>query len=180
MENLLYVTRLNDGRLRLNPTDYVVEEVIAAAVAHMEHKRNTHKIIVHCDDVILARMDAQLIVQVLVNLIDNAEKYTEAGCEIVISAASKEHFVEISVADNGAGISEEMKPRIFEMFYTGDEQRADSRRSFGIGLTLCKSIVELHGGTITLSDNVPHGSIFTFTLPLSEVMLHEQTTDFSS
>lgn len=50
---------------------------------------------------------------------------------------------------------------------------ADSRRSFGIGLTLCKSIVELHGGTLTLTDNVPHGCIFTFTLPLSEVTLNE-------
>ena len=66
-----------------------------------------------------------------------------------------------------------MKSHIFEMFYTGKNTVADSRRSFGIGLTLCKSIVELHGGTLTLTDNVPHGCIFTFTLPLSEVTLNE-------
>ena len=79
----------------------------------------------------------------------------------------------IRVADNGNGISDDMKPHIFEMFYAGKNTVADSRRSFGIGLTLCKSIVELHGGTLTLTDNVPHGCIFTFTLPLSEVTLNE-------
>ena len=80
----------------------------------------------------------------------------------------------IAVCDRMAnGIADDMKLHIFEMFYTGKNTVADSRRSFGIGLTLCKSIVELHGGTLTLTDNVPHGCIFTFTLPLSEVTLNE-------
>ena len=118
-------------------------------------------------------MDAQLIVHVIVNLIDNALKYTEQGSEICVSAEKQRKYAVIRVADNGSGIPDDMKSHIFEMFYTGKSTVADSRRSFGIGLTLCKSIVELHGGTLTLRDNVPCGCVFTFTLPLSEVTLNE-------
>ena len=173
VENLLYVTRLNDGRLKLELTDQLVDEVVNEAVSHLKKKSVGHKVTVRCDDLILARMDAQLIVQVIVNLIDNALKYTEQGSEICVSAEKQGGDAVIRVTDNGNGIADDMKPHIFEMFYTGKNTVADSRRSFGIGLTLCKSIVELHGGTLTLTDNVPHGCIFTFTLPISEVTLNE-------
>ena len=68
---------------------------------------------------------------------------------------------------------EEMKPHLFEMFYTGEKKGADSRRSLGLGLSLCKSIVEAHGGVLYYEDNDPHGAIFSFTLPLSEVTINE-------
>ena len=139
----------------------------------MKQKSVGHTVTVKCDDLILARMDAQLIVQVIVNLIDNALKYTEQGSESCVSAEKQGKYAVIRVADNGSGIPDDMKSHIFEMFYTGKSTVADSRRSFGIGLTLCKSIVELHGGTLTLRDNVPCGCVFTFTLPLSEVTLNE-------
>ena len=173
VENLLYVTRLNDGRLKLELTDQLVDEVVNEAVSHLKKKSVGHKVTVKCDDLILARMDAQLIVQVIVNLVDNALKYTKQGSEICVSAEKQGGYAVIRVADNGNGIADDMKPHIFEMFYTGKNTVADSRRSFGIGLTLCKSIVELHGGMLTLTDNVPHGCVFTFTLPLSEVTLNE-------
>ncbi len=173
VENLLYVTRLNDGRMKLELTDQLVDEVVNEAVSHLKQKSVGHTVTVKCDDLILARMDAQLIVQVIVNLIDNALKYTDRGSEICVSAEKKDKYAVIRVADNGNGIPDDMKPHIFEMFYTGKSTVADSRRSFGIGLTLCKSIIELHGGTLTLTDNVPHGCVFTFTLPLSEVTLNE-------
>ncbi|HBI54580.1 MAG TPA: sensor histidine kinase, partial [Ruminococcaceae bacterium] len=104
---------------------------------------------------------------------DNALKYTEQGSEICVSVEKQGGNAVIRVADDGNGIADDVKPHIFEMFYTGKNTVADSRRSFGIGLTLCKAIVELHGGTLTLADNVPHGCVFTFTLPLSEVTLNE-------
>ena len=142
VENLLYVTRLNDGRLKLELTDQLVDEVVNEAVSHLKKKSVGHKVTVRCDDPILARMDAQLIVQVIVNLIDNALKYTEQGSEICVSAEKQGGDAVIRVTDNGNGIADDMKPHIFEMFYTGKNTVADSRRSFGIGLTLCKSIVE--------------------------------------
>ena len=79
----------------------------------------------------------------------------------------------VSVADNGPGIPEAEKAHVFEMFYTGRHQVADSRRSLGLGLALCKSIINAHGGEITLSDNRPHGCIFTFTIPSGEVNINE-------
>jgi two-component system sensor histidine kinase KdpD len=79
----------------------------------------------------------------------------------------------ISVADNGPGIPDDDKEQVFQMFYTGSTAVADSRRSLGLGLSLCKSIVAAHGGEITVTDNQPTGTIFTFTIPTGEVALHE-------
>ena len=80
---------------------------------------------------------------------------------------------QICVEDNGPGIADEMKPYIFEMFYTGKSTIADSQRSLGLGLSLCQSIIEAHDGRLILTDNTPRGCIFTFTLPLSEVTLNK-------
>ena len=80
---------------------------------------------------------------------------------------------QISVEDIVPGIPEEMKPHIFEMFYTGKTTVADSHRSLGLGLALCHSIIEAHNGTLILTDHAPHGCNFIFTLPLSEVTLNE-------
>ena len=79
----------------------------------------------------------------------------------------------VCVADNGKGIADAEKENVFQMFYTGSTAVADSRRSLGLGLSLCKSIVDAHGGQISVSDNQPSGTIFTFTLPSGEVELHE-------
>ena len=79
----------------------------------------------------------------------------------------------VSIADDGEGISDETKPKIFDMFYSGANRVADSRRSLGLGLSLCKSIINAHGGTIVVSDNQPHGTVFTFTLPAGEAKIHE-------
>ena len=66
-----------------------------------------------------------------------------------------------------------MKPQVFDMFYSGAKNLADSRRSLGLGLALCKSIINAHGGELELSDNTPHGAVFTFSLPIEEVDLYE-------
>ena len=122
-------------------------------------------------------MDARLITQVLINLINNAIKNTQVGSEIVIQSAQTEDSIQISVSDNGPGIPDDRKSRIFEMFYTGQDKITDGRRGLGLGLALCKSIVEAHGGGITLVDNEPSGCRFTFTLPKREVTIHEETAD---
>ena len=124
-------------------------------------------------DFILAHIDAKLIVQVIINLVDNAIKYTPVGSVIEIHTDQKEQWVTVSVSDNGPGIPDEQKPRIFDMFYSGANKVVDSRRSLGLGLSLCKSIVTAHGGTISVSDNQPNGTVFTFTLPAGKVELHE-------
>lgn len=173
VENLLSITKLNDGRLKIQFTDQLLDEVIAESLRHINRKNEEHQINVECEELILVHMDVRLIIQVLVNLIDNAIKYTSPGSKICIRGIKKDGKAQISVADNGPGISDEVKPHIFEMFYTGNNTIADSHRSLGLGLALCRSIIEAHGGTLVLTDNDPKGCIFTFTLPLSEVTLNE-------
>ena len=174
VENLLSVSRMGDGKSDIRMSAELVSDVIDEAVRRTEKNASEHKFTVkESDGILLARMDARLIVQVLINLIDNAIKYTPSGSEIEISAVEKDNEIAITVADNGHGIADEIKPRVFDMFYTGAEKIADSRRSLGLGLALCKSIVNAHGGEITVSDNKPHGAVFTFTLPKEEVEISE-------
>ena len=174
VENLLSVSRMGDGKSDIRMSAELVSDVIDEAVRRTEKNASEHKLTIKENDgILLARMDARLIVQVLINLIDNAIKYTPSGSEIEISAVEKDNEIAITVADNGHGIADEIKPRVFDMFYTGTEKIADSRRSLGLGLALCKSIVNAHGGEITVTDNKPHGAVFTFTLPKEEVEINE-------
>ena len=173
VENLLSITRLNDGRLKFKFTDQLLDEVIAESLRHISRKHDDYKIVTDCEELVLARMDVRLIMQVLVNLVDNAIKYTPPGSVICIRGTKTDGKAQISVEDNGPGIPEEMKTHIFEMFYTGKTTVADSHRSLGLGLALCRSIIEAHEGTLVLTDHDPHGCNFTFTLPLSEVTLNE-------
>ena len=174
VENLLSVTRIEEGRMNFNMSVQLMDEVIDEAMKHINRKGTEHNIAVECrDELLLARMDAKLIIQVIINLVDNAIKYTPAGSDIRITAENIDGFVSVSVADNGNGIPDHIKLRVFEMFYTGDNKIADSRRSLGLGLPLCRSIINAHGGEITLTDNLPHGSIFTFTIPSGEVNINE-------
>ncbi|MBU5447091.1 DUF4118 domain-containing protein [Blautia sp. MSJ-36] len=173
VENLLSITRLNDGRLKFKFTDQLLDEVITEALRHISRKHDDYKIVVDCEELILTRMDVRLIIQVLVNLIDNAIKYTPPGSVISIRGKKFGGKAQISVEDNGPGIPKKMKPHIFEMFYTGKTTVADSHRSLGLGLALCHSIIEAHNETLILTDHAPHGCNFIFTLPLSEVILNE-------
>ena len=174
VENLLSVTRIEEGRMNFNMSVQLMDEVIDEALKHINRKGVEHNITIECEDgLLLARMDAKLIIQVIINLVDNAIKYTPVGSDIKITSENKNGYVSVSVTDNGNGIPDHMKPRIFEMFYTGDNKIADSRRSLGLGLALCKSIIHAHGGDIILTDNKPNGCIFTFTIPSGEVNINE-------
>lgn len=174
VENLLSVTRIEEGRMQLKLSTELMDEVITEALRHIDRKSVEHHITVESkDEFLLAKMDAKLIVQVIINIVDNAIKYTPAGSNIAIRTEKKNGFVAISIADNGPGIADEIKPRVFDMFFSGANQIADSRRSLGLGLSLCKSIITAHGGEISLRDNKPQGTIFYFTLPIGEVKIHE-------
>ena len=174
VENLLAVTRIEEGRLNLRMSEELVDDAISEALLHINRKSVEHSISVeNKDEFLLAKMDARLIVQVIINIIDNAVKYTPKGSHIVIKTERVGDKAVISISDDGDGIPNELKPRIFDMFYSGANQIADSRRSLGLGLSLCKSIILAHGGEISVSDNLPHGTIFTFTLPVGEVKIYE-------
>ena len=174
VENLLAVTRIEEGRLNLRISEDLIDDVITEALHHVNRKSVEHSISVENEeDFLLAKMDARLIVQVIINIVDNAIKYTPKGSHIVIRTCKRDGKAVVSIADDGEGMSDEMKARVFDMFYSGANKIADSRRSLGLGLSLCKSIINAHGGTITVSDNAPRGTVFTFTLSSGEVKLHE-------
>lgn len=176
VENLLAITRIGGGQMKLNASVELMDEVVAEALRHIDRKSREHIIHVSSsENLILARIDAKLIVQVIINLVDNAIKYTPAGSVIEVhTERNKEgQQVIVSVSDNGPGIPDDQKPHIFDMFYSGTNKIADSRRSLGLGLSLCKSIVIAHGGAIRVTDHHPKGTTFTFTLPAGEVELHE-------
>ncbi len=173
VENLLAITKIGEGSTRLNLSTELVEEVITESLRHIRRRSPGHTIETELsDDLLLAQMDARLISQVLVNLVDNAMKYTPPGSTITIRAWQQGRQVAVSVSDNGPGIPDSLKERAFDMFFTGDTRVADCRRSMGLGLALCRSIVAVHGGGITLTDNAPSGCCFTFTLPASEVTIN--------
>ncbi len=174
VENLLSVTRLEDGNMKLNKSAELIDEIISEALNHINKRSVEHKITVcESDDIMLVDVDARLIVQVIINIVDNAIKYTPKGTEITISTERKNAMLSVSIADNGTGIADDTKNKVFDMFYTGANKVADSRRSLGLGLALCKTIISAHGGEIFVNDNVPHGAVFTFTLPVKEIDINE-------
>ncbi|MDO5399751.1 MAG: sensor histidine kinase KdpD [Eubacteriales bacterium] len=174
VENLLAVTRIEQGRLNLHLTEDLIDDAVAEALRHVNRKSVEHHITVeNREEYLLAKMDAKLIVQVIINIVDNAIKYTPKGSNIVIKTEKQGGSAVVSIADDGEGIPDEAKARVFDMFYSGANKIADSRRSLGLGLSLCKSIITAHGGQLTVTDNKPHGTVFTFTLPSGEVQLHE-------
>ena len=174
VENLLYATRIEDGRMQLNISIEILDDIIQEAVRHIKRTHPKRNIEVDmCNEIIPVNVDPTLIVQVIVNLIDNADKYSEEDTVITISAKRNDSEVIVSVKDCGIGIPQEEKEKVFDMFYTVGKYSSDSRRSLGLGLALCKSIINSHKGDIYIDDNVPQGTIVSFTLPVGEVDINE-------
>ena len=167
VENILNLTKFQDGRLSLDKAPEAVEEVIGAALMVMEKRMPDRSIEVNIpDSLLMVPMDARLITQVLVNLLDNAVKHTPEGQEISISVEEQETQVQFCVADRGEGIAPQDLPRIFQMFYTTPTLGADAKPGVGLGLSICQSIVEAHGGAIRAENRAGGGAQFIFTIPM--------------
>lgn len=169
VENLLSVTRIGEGKVDLKKHPEAVEEIVGEAVAIIRKRFDHTDIKVEVPDTLLmVSMDGTLIEQVMINLMENAIKY--AGTHPVLNVkvqnlGTKARFI---VSDNGDGISASMLPHIFEGYMGEDEKSSDSRRGMGIGLTICKSIVDAHGGTLKARNKQEGGAEFSFELPVEE------------
>ena len=170
VENLLYATRIEEGRMSLDRTAESLGDIIEEALSHIKDTTGRSICVNIPDDLILVRADPKLIVQVVINLVDNAFKYSPVGSPVTLTAGKRGKEAFISVADEGRGIPDEEKEKIFERFYRMEEGKTDTRRSLGLGLYLARCIVEAHGGTIRAEDNHPAGTILTFTLPLEDIV----------
>ncbi|KQL27573.1 sensor histidine kinase KdpD [Cytobacillus solani] len=174
VENLLAVSRLEDGHFAIEMQPELIEDIFQEALLHSVHLNNTHKISYHIEpELLFALMDARLMIQVIINIIDNALTYTPAGSEITLNAKEVGDNVHFSIIDNGPGIEDSLKARLFEPFTTGKVQRSDSRRGLGLGLSLCQTILKLHGSELTVTDNKPIGTIFIFPLKKGAVNINE-------
>ena len=163
VQNLLEMTRLESGALQLHREWHPLEEVIGAALSRLGKKLSGRR--VHTSvpsDLPLVPIDDVLVEQVLVNLLDNAIKYTPAESPIRIMATSTDEAVTVEIADHGPGLPRGEEDRIFEKFYRAQPDRG---RGSGLGLAICQGIVKAHGGRIW-AQNLPEGGVaFLFTLP---------------
>ncbi|MGE3820539.1 MAG: ATP-binding protein, partial [Isosphaeraceae bacterium] len=172
IEDLLDVSRISTGKIQLKPVPVDVREVVARAVESVQPmmEAKSHDLKIHLPtEPLLAMADSSRLEQVLGNLLTNAAKYTDQGGSISVQASREGATLALRVRDNGIGLSAEMLPHIFNL-YTQVEGAADrSLGGLGIGLTLVKLLVELHGGTVSAASEGPGlGSEFTITLPALE------------
>jgi len=169
VENILSLTKIAEGRLILHKQTEAVEEIIAEAVKHAKKIAGGRNIITDIpDDVLFVPMDGKLILQVLINLIDNAIKHTEQDGTITIQVNQISGRVWFSVSDNGTGISQADFPHLFEPFFAARGAVRSSKSGAGLGLSIVKAIVQAHSGRIFAENNESCGAVFKFYLPLKE------------
>jgi two-component system sensor histidine kinase KdpD len=164
VENILSITRMEDGKVSMNKNMELVEEVVSEAVFRIKKLDTHHEIkITIPDEPIIIPMDGILIKQVMINLLDNAFKYAPSYSTIKVNVFLKDGFVYFEVMDHGNGIPIENLPLIFNRFFT-----TSSRHGIGLGLAICKSIITAHGGVISAFNNENGGATFRFTLPVKD------------
>lgn len=169
VENILNMTRIGEGKLVIDKQDEVVDDIIDEALRHISGLMNNRKIDVSFpDEVVSVPMDGKLIVQVLINLLDNAIKHTKEDDKINLNVFIKDDFVVFEVIDEGFGIDEKIIDKLFNSFVTSGTKVIDGKRGMGLGLAICKAIVNAHGGEITAENREGKGAVFRFTLPLME------------
>jgi two-component system sensor histidine kinase KdpD len=160
------MTRLDSGTVALNRDWESLEELVGTALNRVERALEGRPVAVSIPaDLPPIPVDAVLVEQVLLNLLDNALKYTPPGSPISIQARVDDGTVLVEVADEGPGLPPGAEERVFEKFYRGGH----GQRGFGLGLPICKAIVTAHGGRIWAENRAPRGAAFRFALPLGEV-----------
>jgi PAS domain S-box-containing protein len=169
IDDLLDVSRISRGKiaLRLEPVDLapILADAVETVRPLLEERSHELSLSIASGGLRLVA-DAARLEQVLVNLLANAAKYTEAGGKIALSARREGGEVVVVVRDTGIGIAPELLPRIFELFVQGDRSAARSEGGLGIGLTLVQKLVQMHGGDVTAASEGPGaGSAFTVRLP---------------
>ncbi|MEY8001062.1 DUF4118 domain-containing protein [Clostridium sp. Mt-5] len=171
VENLLSMTKFDEGNMKINKNMELVEEVLSEASQRSSKYFKDHKIKISVPEkMIMAPMDGNLIEQVIINLIDNAAKFSPKGSLIQVKAYGKNEDVFFEVIDDGIGIDDKILPYIFDRFFTNGSKISDSRRGVGLGLAICKSIVEIHGGKIVAFNKRNGGAIFRFNIPGKKII----------
>ena len=169
VENLLSITRINESASKVAKTPEAAEEVVAEAVSRILRRFPKREIQVRVPDQFLeVPMDGTLIVQVLINLLENAIKYSPDAAPIEVNLRQEGNRAVFEVKDKGRGISEEALPWRTKAGGASSEKRPDASRGMGIGLTICDTIVKAHGGALEAENRAEGGAVFRFLLPVEE------------
>ncbi|HAB01062.1 MAG TPA: sensor histidine kinase, partial [Ruminococcaceae bacterium] len=165
---MLDIAKIEAGELKLSPTVFDINETVCRALFPFERKIEEKRLEIRGLDVpekVLVFADADLIHQVVYNLIDNAIKFSDDGGYIEFRYATVRNQVYVSVRNSGQGITEEECAHIFERFYKTDKSRSRDKQGVGLGLHIVKSVINFHGGDITVHSVPGKYTEFTFTLP---------------
>jgi len=165
VNNILDMARLDAGAIELNKQWYPLEEIIGAVLTRLQKRLTDRLVTVKLPPGIpMIFVDAVMIEQVLINLLENALRYTPEGSSLEIMAEASSFAVEISVADQGPGIPKGIENQLFEKFYRVRHEAAQS--GVGLGLAICRAIIEAHGGSIQAQNRPTGGAVFSFIIPL--------------
>jgi two-component system sensor histidine kinase KdpD len=167
VNNILDMARLDAGVVELNKQWHPVEEIIGTVLTRLQKQLLGRRVKVKLPPGIpMVHADAVMIEQVLINLLENALRYTPAGSDLEIEVEMGVSAVEIALVDHGPGIPQGMESRLFEKFYQARHEAAQS--GVGLGLAICRAIVEVHGGRIHARNGADGGAVFSFSLPLDQ------------
>lgn len=170
VNSLLNISRIESGKIVVEPEDVKVDEFVISTIKSLDNrfKLKNQKITTTCQEALpTVNFDPKLIREVLVNLLTNAIKYTPEGGKIEVMVTTEKNNLLVGIADNGYGVPENEKVRIFERFYRASNIIKRETDGTGLGLYLCKTVVESSGGKIWFESTIDKGSTFWFTLPLS-------------
>ena len=166
LKNLLDMMRIEAGAVQLNKEWHPLDEIVGAALSRLEERLRNHTVkTTFPPDLPMVQIDGVLLEQVMLNLLENAAKYAPPGSSIDLSASAGDREVVVEVADRGQGIPGGEEVRIFDKFYRAKPAREGG---VGLGLTICRGIIEAHGGRIWAENRTGGGAVFRFAVPLSE------------
>lgn len=169
VENLLSMTKISSGKLIIKRKNELIMDIVNDVYQRIQKRLGNHTLDIQTDQTLeYIYVDALLITQVFINLIDNAIKHTKDQAKIVLSYRCDEHGVWFDVSDDGGGIPPTMLDKLFTDFASHMEERGDIQRGSGLGLSISKSIVEAHGGHIEGFNNEHCGATFRFFIPDKE------------
>jgi signal transduction histidine kinase len=167
LDNLLSWARLQQDQIPYNPTTLALKEITNEVIAILDESANRKKISVTnlISDDLIVNADGEMLKTIVRNLLSNAIKFTSSNGKIELSAVEDNVKVEVSVKDNGRGMSKENLNKLFRLDASHSTRGTQEEEGTGLGLILCKEFVEKHGGTISAESELEKGSIFKFTLP---------------
>ena len=179
VENLLSITRINETTTNLSKVSQAIEEVVSESISRVKNKYPGYNLAVKVpEELLLVPMDATLIEQVIINLLENAIKHstTESLIEFTVTKDKENAIFEIS--DNGTGISPDELSKLFDGYSSGKTKSPDSSRGMGVGLSICRSIIQAHGGIIEAENKKEGGAKFRFVLPMEGSNNNEYKTTY--